>query len=289
MKRAALLAVGCYVLGVGLMLACADARRPEASEAYRRTEAIPEIGERLGARSCMPCHGHQPAPQHHLDCEGCHGSGQRHVQNVVDPAHIRYPANEVCLDCHSTGHRELLGWQGSEHRDAGLLCSDCHDPHNSEPFHVRPSSSLALNMLPNARSSTRLCVGCHPAVGAQLNLPSHHPVREGMLACTDCHSPHRSSRVRLGLQTAKCTQCHQAQGGPWMFEHTPVSEDCGLCHVPHGAAADDLLLANQPAACVYCHPIAEAGAVHDPQAFVTRCTDCHAAVHGSFADPHLRR
>jgi hypothetical protein len=29
--------------------------------------------------------------------------------------------------------------------------------------------------------------------------------------------------------------------------------------------------------------------VHDPQAFVTRCTDCHHAVHGSFADPHLRR
>jgi hypothetical protein len=59
--------------------------------------------------------------------------------------------------------------------------------------------------------------------------------------------------------------------------------------VPHGAAADNLLIANQPGTCVFCHSVAEAGAVHDPQAYVTRCTDCHKAIHGSFADPHLRR
>jgi len=270
-------------------MACADGSTESGRQRVRRVGPIEGVGDALGAKSCMPCHGHQPAPQYHLDCESCHGSGQRHVQNVSDSDHIRFPSNSVCLQCHATGHRELLNWDTSEHRRAGLLCTNCHDPHNGEPFHVRKSDSITTSTLPDAHDSTHLCLECHQNVGAKLNLPSHHPVAEGMLGCVDCHGAHEARRTGLGLQTDQCTQCHQAQGGPFMFEHTPVVEDCGLCHVPHGAAADNLLIANQPGACVYCHSVAEAGAVHDPQAFATRCTDCHNSVHGSFADPHLRR
>ena len=32
-----------------------------------------------------------------------------------------------------------------------------------------------------------------------------------------------------------------------------------------------------------------AGAVHQPYALTTACSDCHSAIHGSFADPHLRK
>ncbi len=273
---------------VGLFLACTGAT-PLEDEPFRRTEPIADVGPPLGAEACMECHGHQPAPRHHLDCEGCHGSGARHVQNVLDPAHVRYPANSVCQECHEAGHRSLRSWPASEHARAGLLCADCHDPHNGEPFHLRENPTLARNLLPQARPGTRLCLGCHADVGAQLNLPSHHPVREGMLGCIDCHAPHASQDARLGLETARCGGCHQAQIGPWIYEHSPVEEDCAYCHVPHGAVADYLLDATQPGLCVYCHSVAEAGAVHDPQAYVTRCTDCHLAIHGSYADPHLRR
>ena len=281
---AALLLVGFMV-----MMACADSGPPLGNETFRRTEPIEGVAAPIGGERCGVCHGHQEAPRHHLDCEGCHGSGARHVQNVSDPAHIRYPSNAVCLDCHATGHRTLLEWESAEHREAGLLCGDCHDPHNSRPDHLREPSQMARNLLPDAREATRLCVGCHADVAAQLNLPSHHPIREGMLGCTDCHQPHAAKRASLGLETSGCTGCHQPQGGPYLYEHAPVVEDCGHCHVPHGATAESLLIANQPGACVFCHSVAEAGAVHDPQAFVTRCTDCHLAVHGSFADPHLRR
>jgi predicted CXXCH cytochrome family protein len=68
-----------------------------------------------------------------------------------------------------------------------------------------------------------------------------------------------------------------------------VSEDCGYCHVPHGASADFLLEAPQPASCISCHTLPIQGAVHQPYAFTTACTNCHNAVHGSYSDPHLRQ
>ncbi len=74
-----------------------------------------------------------------------------------------------------------------------------------------------------------------------------------------------------------------------MYEHAPVGEDCGHCHAPHGASDDFLLELPQPASCISCHTIPISGAIHDPWAFTTRCTDCHNAVHGSYTDPSLRR
>ncbi|MBW2500025.1 MAG: hypothetical protein JRF61_22295 [Deltaproteobacteria bacterium] len=285
-----LLGGGIVLCGLAtLFFACAEGGGPDRPLGHQRVAPVEGARELLGSESCLECHGHQPAPRHHRDCEGCHGSGERHVEDPLISEAIRHPANADCLDCHQTGHRGLLDWELSEHRRAGLLCSDCHEPHNAEPLHLRVASDVMRNVMPHARGESRLCVSCHMEVAAQLNLPSHHPVKEGMLGCSDCHAPHAGEQTRLGAQTDQCTQCHQAQAGPWIYDHTPVVEDCGHCHVPHGASADALLVATQPGACVYCHTVAEMGATHDPQAYVTRCTDCHGAVHGSYADPHLRR
>jgi DmsE family decaheme c-type cytochrome len=134
-----------------------------------------------------------------------------------------------------------------------------------------------------------MCVSCHPEVRAQFDLPSHHPIAEGMVGCTDCHGAHESRRETLGSATRQCVGCHQEVAGPWIYEHPPVNEDCGYCHAPHGASADFLLEASQPAACISCHTLPIAGAIHQPYAFTTACTDCHNAVHGSYTDPHLRK
>ena len=149
--------------------------------------------------------------------------------------------------------------------------------------------ALERAVLAEASGATRLCASCHAEVVAELQLPSHHPIAEGMLECTDCHGPHEGRTAKLGPRTRTCTACHQEVAGPWIYEHAPVEEDCGYCHTPHGATADFLLELSQPAACISCHTIAISGAVHDPWAFATRCTDCHGAVHGSYRDPVLRR
>ncbi|HKA15514.1 MAG TPA: cytochrome c3 family protein [Myxococcota bacterium] len=257
-----------------------------------RSAAVEGASEKVGAETCTTCHdtvaGHAPAPKYHAECESCHGPGDKHAASA-DKADIRFPANADCQACHDRGHDTLIGWTTSEHQRAGVYCSDCHSAHGREPWHLAQPGAVARAVAPHATSVTQMCSACHPDVAATFELPSHHPLREGMLSCTDCHAPHGANRVALGAATARCSGCHQDYAGPWIYEHPPVTEDCGHCHAPHGTSSRALLETNEPGVCISCHTVAEAGAVHDPFAFSTRCSDCHSAVHGSYADPHLRR
>jgi len=224
-----------------------------------------------------------------VGCEGCHGDGARHAEEG-DAALIRsfrqWTEDDVaaCLDCHSG--KGVSDWHASTHAAAGLSCSDCHTIHG----HANPQDS---------------CKGCHQEVYAQLQLPSHHPIREGKLTCASCHDPHASTEGQL--RTAQrvndlCFTCHQAQEGPFIFEHDPVVEDCRLCHVPHGAVANNLLQANEPTLCLQCHDMHFHAGLLSPDgavdvggterenplgrysmnaAFTTKCTQCHSQIHGS--------
>jgi DmsE family decaheme c-type cytochrome len=273
-------------------IACVSQWKPPQQQGYHHTDPVEGAGRRIGAEACRDCHasfdGHFMASQAHVDCESCHGPAELHA-HTASARDIAYPANAECAACHQIGERTLLSWSSSVHARSNVICSDCHDTHNREPRHVREAETRQRVVLPRASATTQMCSGCHAEVVAQLGLPSHHPVGEGMLDCTDCHDPHRNTAMTRGPRTQLCTACHQEVQGPWIHEHPPVNEDCGYCHTPHGATADNLLETSQPAACISCHTLPTAGAVHDPYAFTTRCTDCHNAVHGSYTDPVLRR
>lgn len=277
---------------LGVAFACVTTWEPLKPQPYHRVEPIADAGERVGVEECEVCHesseGHRMSSEAHGECEDCHGPGESHSESER-VASIRFPSNDDCLGCHSVGSDTLYGWNLTRHAEAGILCSDCHNTHNRELGHVRGAGQLESAMLRDAGEVTRLCSSCHPEITAQLELPSHHPMREGMLGCTDCHAPHTGDDARLGSPTHLCGSCHQETTGPWIYEHAPVTEDCGYCHEPHGAVSNDLLSTSQPAACISCHTVPISGAAHDPWAFATPCTDCHNAVHGSHSDRHLRR
>jgi len=277
---------------VTVLFACVTTWTPPVPQNYHRTSPVKGATELAGADECEVCHedveGHALGPTYHADCETCHGPGLLHSE-TEETADIRFPGNADCEACHQTGKARQAGWSVSEHARSGVICSDCHQLHSREPLYLRTAAPVTKTVLNHAGTSTRLCVSCHAEVASRLNLPSHHPVREGMLDCVDCHRPHDGRQTTLGTRTSQCTSCHEDHAGPWIFEHAPVTEDCSYCHEPHGTSAYNLQQTNQPGLCISCHSVATSGATHDPSAWVTRCTDCHGAIHGSYADPHLRR
>lgn len=187
--------------------------------------------------------------------------------------------SSMCYACHITGREVIHDWNISDHRKAGVNCIDCHVEHE---IGSKPDKLKKIEI-------TNLCLNCHQDRRAKMNMPSHHPLRERVMSCKDCHDPHSSNRVSLLDEKERCFRCHQDLRGPFTWEHGAVLEGCTVCHDPHGTIAPKLLVTNQPFLCLNCHSVADTR--HDVSVSqYTQCTWCHAAIHGSNSgDEHLRR
>jgi DmsE family decaheme c-type cytochrome len=265
-----------------------------------------------GDARCTTCHDESDSPQllaigktkHGVSadtrtptCTSCHGSSDNHVgnptgakpdrmfgKNSATPATARSAA---CLNCHQQDADRHL-WLGSTHESRGLACSSCHQIH------------AATDPVRDRRSQPAVCFTCHKEQRAQVNKPSHHPVLEGKVICSDCHNPHGSAGPKLMKRDSvndTCYTCHMEKRGPFVHSHEPVSEDCSICHNPHGTTAESMLKTRPPFLCQSCHtphmPIAAAltgNGTTNPSpgwwnsAAVTQgrgCLNCHTEIHGS--------
>ncbi|MGA7179390.1 MAG: DmsE family decaheme c-type cytochrome [Thiobacillaceae bacterium] len=223
-------------------------------------------------------------------CEACHGAGGVHVKarkkrggtiiafgkNAWTPVKDQ---NEKCLACHQTHQR--IEWKGSTHEFNNLACASCHK------IHVEHDPVL------DREQQASVCFTCHKSKQAKFFQLSHHPVREGQMACSECHNVHGEDGSGLmvkALSREKCTSCHADKRGPVLWEHAPVAEDCTICHDPHGSNQPALLKKRVPQLCQECHdPAGHPGGLYDGSkliggsAFlqVKSCLNCHSAIHGS--------
>jgi DmsE family decaheme c-type cytochrome len=278
--------------------------------------------KKVGNQACADCHeelvnnfkanvhgriipGETPIGE--VGCETCHGPGSVHIDEeepskIINPKKIdAVAASSICLRCH-TGD-EHQDWNGSEHALNDISCVKCHKVHNNH------------NKALLTKKEPYLCYSCHQNIKAKSYYPTHHPVKEGKMVCSDCHANHGS--VMNNLKTDErlndlCLNCHTRYQGPFTFEHSPVVEDCTICHEPHGTVANNLLKQNEPFLCLQCHDLHFHTAIQSPntagmpylnpntdasktnqilekqqnmrttQMFMgTKCTTCHPSVHGS--------
>jgi len=232
-------------------------------------------------------------------CISCHGKSLDHRTKTAPGGERRMPPdvvfgpksatpvaqkNETCLGCHEQGVR--MHWKGSKHEFEGVACADCHTLHTGH--------DPVLDKL----SQPETCFACHKQRRAEMFLPSSHPIREGKVTCSDCHSPHGSNAPMLLAKATlndTCTNCHAEKRGPFLWEHQPVREDCSLCHKPHGSVNASLLKQRAPWLCQQCHlapqhPSTAYSGTGLPtaarpsgaqQLLGKSCMNCHSEVHGS--------
>ncbi len=227
-----------------------------------------------------------------LQCEACHGPGALHARNKKGAAINNFKAdgkqtlderNQVCMTCHQGTTR--TAWHAGAHARADLACTDCHKVHQEhDPVLAKVTES-------------QVCMSCHKQTKADFLKASAHPVNQGKMACSDCHSAHGSSAPAMLVKATlnqTCYSCHAEKRGPMLWEHAPVAEDCASCHTPHGSVRAALLTKTPPLLCQQCHTTAGHPSVSRTGAALPggtaggtgfliagSCSNCHTQVHGS--------
>jgi DmsE family decaheme c-type cytochrome len=212
----------------------------------------------------------------------------------------------VCLSCHQ-GDRHLAFWDSGAHRKQDVACSDCHSLHGTPG----PGSTIALKkpnptISPYVTTERQLeyetCTSCHRQIRSQLTKPSHHPIIEGKVTCSNCHNPHGAlskAMVKAESIPQLCTTCHAEKRGPYVWGHPPVEENCLTCHNSHGSNHARLLAEKAPNVCQDCHDASRhPGTIYDgsggwnaatpnTRLIARGCVNCHYHIHGSNA-PAMR-
>lgn len=241
-------------------------------------------------------------------CQSCHGESEKHLKG--DPSQKGRAApdilfgnkkgssgsylptdatlqNNACLTCHNKDAKRSH-WEGSTHQSRDVACASCHEVHN------------AHDKVRDKRSQPEVCFTCHKEQRAQINKPSHHPIPEGKMGCSDCHNPHGSVGPKLMKRDTvndTCYTCHMEKRGPFVHNHEPVAEDCSTCHNPHGTTAESMLKMRPPFLCNSCHTphapiqpsLAGQAAAQGTISWLNSttftqgrgCLNCHTQVHGS--------
>jgi len=171
-----------------------------------------------------------------IDCERCHGPGERHVRlartsgakaadvrgAIVNPARLSTERQmELCYSCHL--------------ETTSFPLPNAIQRYERGPFSYRPGEPLADFLLnfDHAPASGRVDKFELVNAGYRLRRSACFLKSNGKLLCTTCHNPHdvpRGSEAALHY-TAVCRQCHSAG------EHFR-SENCVDCHMPKRRTED---------------------------------------------------
>lgn len=265
-----------------------------------------------GDAKCTKCHDESDSPKllaigktkHGTKADGrtptcvsCHGDSDKHVGYKGKDAPPKPDVffgktasadlkNSACTSCHQGGKH--MNWNLSAHASNDVACTSCHNVHAGQ------------DKVRDKRQQADVCYTCHKQQRADANKPSHHPIPEGKMTCSDCHNTHGSTGEKMLIKdttNATCFTCHAEKRGPFVHNHQPVVEDCSNCHNPHGTTAENMLKSRLPFLCQSCHgtephpgnvpssrvnmPNAASNNIGPGMAQARGCSNCHTNIHGS--------
>jgi len=272
-------------VGQEVCLSCHETITPGLTAKYNHTvhsRVLSETHSELAARGCEACHGPGSA---HVEAGGGKGVGNM-VRFDLDSPEAVARINGTCLQCHNGGDRSY--WHGGAHESADISCTSCH---------VVMENVSHDNLLAK-RTEVETCATCHHIQYSRVYSNAHMPLRpgafesstnsEGKMSCSSCHQPHGTvteSLIRNISTNDQCLTCHAEKRGPFLWEHSPVPEDCLNCHDPHGSNRRAMLKMQVPRLCQTCHvSTGHATSPRNPTdrfAVGTACLQCHTQVHGS--------
>lgn len=177
----------------------------ERTGVARRTGPVPS---RLEVEGCARCHARRGM----VDDRYVHGRPllDTHRPALLDPG-LYHADGQILGEVYEYG-----SFLQSRMYQAGVTCSDCHDPHS----------------LKTAEPPSAVCARCH--LPAKFDTPAHHHhgARSPGSACVECHMPGRTYMVvdprrdhslrvprpdltvAIGTPNA-CTNCHRDRPAKW--------------------------------------------------------------------------
>jgi len=228
------------------------------------------------------------------------------------PSATGYVGSNVCRTCHADiwfnfyknpHYKSIASGKESPERTG---CEGCHGP---AAAHVQAGGGK--NTIPRAfslltsKQALETCLTCHAGDLSKANIRrSDHTLND--VACTSCHSIHRSPTPKYLLakkQSDLCYTCHATVRAQFdMPSKHRVNEgfmQCTDCHNPHGAFAPTWRMSQRPRMveqaltneepCVKCHADKRGPFVYEhPPVRVEGCETCHYP-HGSTNTRLLRR
>jgi DmsE family decaheme c-type cytochrome len=198
-----------------------------------------------------------------------------------------YVGSAVCKTCHAdvwfnfyrNPHYKSVASGKEPPEKTG--CEGCHGPGQGhvEARGGKTTIPRAFSLM-GPKQTLDACLACHARDLARAGIRrSEHTMAE--VACTGCHSIHRSPTQKALLakrQTELCYQCHAAVKAQFAmpFKHR-VNEgvvQCSDCHNPHGSFNATWRMGERP------RMLEQALGAEEP------CLKCHADKRGPFAFEH---
>jgi predicted CXXCH cytochrome family protein len=234
--------------------------RPVHYECMFCHNAYPKIPEPLEHSANAEMTFLDPVPEG-IDCQRCHGPGQRHVNlasagaaqeqiraAIVNPKRLAPDREvEVCMQCH-------------------LETTSLNLPHSIRRFDRAPFSyvpgqplgdfSVEFDRTGGMQDRFEIAQGAYRLRQSQCYIQS-----AGKLRCTTCHDPHDIPRgpAATARYNGVCATCHadmlQRAAGPRAAGPHSAGADCIACHMPkrrtddvvHVAMTDHLIQRHKPA------------------------------------------